>query len=71
MGLMKTSDGELGRIFSPEITDYLKQQILVEPTSESSSSIKDKIDLPKNKRQRPPELTQMYEDDELKSLETL
>jgi hypothetical protein len=71
MGLMKTSDDELGRIFSPEITDYLKQQILVEPPSAPSCAIKDKTSSPKSKRLRPPELTQMYEADELKSLETL
>lgn len=30
MGLTKTSDEELRRIISPQITDYLKQQVLIE-----------------------------------------
>ena len=58
MGLMRTSDEELARIFEPEITNYLKKQILVET--------------PGVKQARPPVLSRIQpDDDELISMERI
>lgn len=81
MGLMRTNDDELKRIFSTEITDYLKNQILVESPDVKDKSFKNDDSQPSHlqdssqhrshKRERPESLANLDERDFLTSDEQL